>query len=124
MLAKLLSTRKDRPERAMERYLRWISTLPLYGVFVNGKLVSYAGSFIQLPQVWMVGGVYTKPTRRNKGYATLATSAITEKGLRNAEATALFVRSDNYPAISVYKKIGYRKIGEKVWVDVGTGLRP
>ena len=124
MLAKLLSTRKDRPERAMERYLRWISTLPLCGVFVNGKLVSYAGSFIQLPQVWMIGGVYTKPTRRKKGYATLATSAITEEALRNAETAALFVRSDNYPAISVYKKIGYRKMGEKVWVDVGTGLRP
>jgi RimJ/RimL family protein N-acetyltransferase len=124
MLTELLSTRKDRPERALEKYLRWISTLPLYGVFVNGKLVSYAGSFIQLPQVWMIGGVYTQPTRRNKGYATLATSAITEEALRNAEAAALFVRSDNYPAIGVYEKIGYRKIGEKVWVDVGTGLRP
>lgn len=124
MLAKLLSTRKDRPERALERYLRWISTLPLYGVFVNGELVSYAGCFIQLPQVWMIGGVYTQPTRRNKGYATLATSAITEESLRNAEAAALFVRSDNYSAISVYEKIGYKKMGEKVWVDVGTGLRP
>jgi predicted GNAT family acetyltransferase len=37
---------------------------------------------------------------------------------------ALFVRSDNHPAISVYEKIGYRKIGEKLWVDVGTGLKP
>ena len=91
---------------------------------MNGELVSYAGSFIQLPQVWMIGGVYTQPTRRNKGYATLATSAITEEALRNAEAAALFVRLDNYPAIGVYEKIGYRKIGEKVWVDVGTGLRP
>jgi predicted GNAT family acetyltransferase len=44
--------------------------------------------------------------------------------LRHAEAAALFVRADNYPAVSVYEKIGYRKIGEKLWVDVGTGLRP
>jgi hypothetical protein len=58
-LAELLSTRKDRSERALERYLRWISTLPLYGVFVNGELVSYAGSFIQLPQVWMKYGKTT-----------------------------------------------------------------
>jgi len=74
--------------------------------------------------IWMIGGVYTQPTRRNKRYATLATSAITEEALGSAEAAALFVRSDNYPAVSVYEKIGYRKIGEKVWVDVGTGLRP
>ncbi|MCJ7632110.1 hypothetical protein MUP77_06915, partial [Candidatus Bathyarchaeota archaeon] len=56
MLAKLLSTRKDRPGKALEKYLRWISTLPLYGVFVNDELVSYAGCFIQLPQVWMKYG--------------------------------------------------------------------
>jgi ribosomal protein S18 acetylase RimI-like enzyme len=124
MLAELLATRKDRPERTLEKYSRWISTLPLYGVTLNGKLVSYAGCFIQLPQVWMIGGVYTKPTRRKRGYATLATSAITGEALRNAEAAALFVRSGNCPAISVYEKIGYKKIGEKVWVDVGTGLKP
>ena len=44
--------------------------------------------------------------------------------MKYAEAAALFVRSDNYPAIRVYEKIGYRKIGEKLWVDVGTGLKP
>ncbi|HVP17007.1 MAG TPA: GNAT family N-acetyltransferase, partial [candidate division Zixibacteria bacterium] len=88
------------------------------------QLVSYAGSFIQLPQVWLIGGVYTDPEHRNKGYATLATSAITEEALRTADAAALFARSDNHPAIRAYEKIGFRKIGEKVWVDVGTGLKP
>jgi predicted GNAT family acetyltransferase len=72
----------------------------------------------------MIGGVYTHPTHRNKGYATLAVSKVTEQALRNAEAAALFVRSDNYPAIRAYEKIGYKKIGEKLWVDMGTGLRP
>jgi len=68
--------------------------------------------------------VYTDPNQRNRGYATLATSAITEEALKNAEAAALFARSDNYSAVRVYEKIGYRKIGEKMWVDVGTGLKP
>jgi RimJ/RimL family protein N-acetyltransferase len=124
MLAKLLSERRDRPERMMKKYIEWVTTLPIYGVFKKGMLVSYAGSFIQLPQVWMIGGVYTDPEQRNKGYALFGTSAITEEALRQAEAAALFVRSDNYPAIRVYEKIGYRKIGEKLWIDVGTGLRP
>jgi RimJ/RimL family protein N-acetyltransferase len=123
-LAKLLSSRKDRPKRTLKRYAEWISKMPLYGVFIRDKLVSYAGSFIQMPQVWMIGGVYTQPKHRNKGYSTLAMSAITEKALENADAAALFVRSDNYPAIRVYEKIGYRKIGEKIWVDVGTGMKP
>lgn len=124
MLANLLLQRTDRPKRMMKKYIEWVTKMPIYGVFEKDVLVSYAGSFIQLPQVWMIGGVYTDPKHRNKGYALLATSAVTEEALRQAEAAALFVRSDNYPAIRVYEKIGYRKIGEKLWIDVGTELRP
>jgi len=123
-LAELVSNRKDRPNRAIKKYIEWITKMPVYGVFVRGRLVSYAGSFLQLPQVWMIGGVFTQPRHRNKGYATFAVSAITEEALRKAETAALFVRSDNYSAIKAYEKIGYKKIGEKVWVDIGTGLRP
>jgi len=119
----LLSSRKDRPKRT-KKYMDWISKTPIYGVSIDSELVSYAGSFLQLPQVWMIGGVYTHPNHRNKGYATLATSTVTEEALKHAEAAALFVRSDNYSAIRVYEKIGYEKIGEKLWVDVGTGLKP
>jgi RimJ/RimL family protein N-acetyltransferase len=123
-LANLLLSRKDRPTNMQKKYADWISKMPIYGVFRDGQLVSYAGSFIQLPQVWLIGGVYTHPEHRNRGYATLATSTITEEALKTAEAAALFARSDNYPAIKAYEKIGYRKIGEKLWVDVGTGLKP
>jgi RimJ/RimL family protein N-acetyltransferase len=123
-LAELVSNRNDRPARALKKYVEWITKMPVYGLFTNGRLVSYAGSFLQLPQVWMIGGVFTQPRHRNKGYATLAVSAITEEALRKAETAALFVRSDNYSAIRVYEKIGYEKIGEKLWVDIGTGLRP
>jgi predicted GNAT family acetyltransferase len=72
----------------------------------------------------MIGGVYTHPDHRSRGYATLATSTVTEEALKNAETAALFVRSDNYSAIRVYEKIGYKNIGKKLWVDVGTGLKP
>lgn len=123
-LATLLASREERPKRSKRKYLEWIEKMPIYGVFVEDELVAYAGSFIQIPQIWLIGGVYTHPNHRNKGYATLATSAVTEEALKNAEVTALFVRSDNYPAIRAYEKIGYKKIGEKLWVDVGTGLRP
>jgi RimJ/RimL family protein N-acetyltransferase len=122
--ARLVLDRKDRSKRKLKKYLDWIARMPIYGVFVENELVSYAGSFIQLPQIWMIGGVYTAPDHRNKGYASLATSAVTREALRKAEKAALFVRSDNLPAISVYEKIGYRKIGEKLWIDVGTGMKP
>jgi ribosomal protein S18 acetylase RimI-like enzyme len=123
-LADLLLSRKDRPASTLRKYADWISKMPIYGLFREDQLVSYAGSFIKLPQVWLIGGVYTQSEHRNRGYATLVTSAITEEALKTAEAAALFARSDNYPAIKAYERISYRKIGEKVWVDVGTGLKP
>jgi hypothetical protein len=52
-LAVLLSSRKDRTTGAVKKYVELISKQPIYGVFVNDELVSYAGSFIQLPQVFM-----------------------------------------------------------------------
>ncbi|MGQ9531166.1 MAG: GNAT family N-acetyltransferase [Candidatus Bathycorpusculaceae bacterium] len=123
-LMALLSTREDRHRRNLDKYVEWVSRMPMYGVFINDELVSYAGSFLQLPQICLIDGVYTHPDHSNRGYATLATSAITEEVLKKADAASLFVRNDNYPAIRVYEKIGYKKIGEKLWVDVGTALKP
>jgi GNAT superfamily N-acetyltransferase len=123
-LTALLPSRKDSLRAVDRKYADWVRRMPTYGVFMDGDMVSYAGSFIQTPQIWMIGGVYTDLNHRNRGYATLATSAITEEALRKSDAAALFVRSDNYPAISVYEKIGYKKIGEKLWIDVGTGMKP
>ena len=123
-LAMLRSSREDRPRRTVKKYQDWISKMSVYGIFIGNELVSYAGSFVQLPQVWIIGGVHTHPNHRNKGYATLVTSAVTEEALKYAETAALFVRSDNYSAIRVYEKIGYKKLGEKLWVDVGTGIKP
>jgi RimJ/RimL family protein N-acetyltransferase len=122
--ATLLSTRRERKNVNASKYIEWLKEQPMYGVFINGKLVSYAGSFIQTPQVWMIGGVYTHPRHRNQGYATQATSAITQQALCKAECAALFARANNTPAIKAYEKIGYRKIGEKIWTDQGTGLKP
>jgi predicted GNAT family acetyltransferase len=123
-LAELLSNGNNLLRAEEKRYEEWIRKNPTYGVFIDKRLVSYASSFLQLPQVWMIGGVYTRPELRNKGYATLVTSAVTEEALNKAENAALFVGSNNYPAIKVYEKIGYKKIGERVWVDVGTGKAP
>ena len=123
-LAHLVQLRRSVVVRDVERYMEQITDRPTYGVFLDGRLISYASVLIQLPQVWVIGGVYTHPDYRNRGYGTLVTSAVTEEALKNAGCAALFVRTDNYPAIRVYSKIGYKRFGEKVWVDVGLGMKP
>lgn len=121
-LARLLHMRKESSERTVRKYEKWLVKMKIYGVFVEGRLIGYAASPIQTPKAWVIEGVFTHPEFRNNGYSTFANSALTEEALRNSESATLFVRSDNLPAIRVYKKIGYRKIGEMLYVDVGTSL--
>ena len=58
-LAILLSSREDRPTGTAKKYMSLISKTPTYGVSINSELVSYASSFLQLPQVWMKYGKTT-----------------------------------------------------------------
>jgi len=113
------------PERLhQEDFAEVLQHFSVYGAFVKNKLVSTARSLIQLPEIWVIGGIYTHPKYRNQGFGTQTTHAITKKGLEKARFVSLFVRSDNYSALRVYEKIGYEKIGNKIWVDIRTGMKP
>lgn len=107
-----------------ERYAKWTELHVVYGVYRDGLLVSVAGTWAETDEGWIVGGVYTSPTHRKTGYGTMATSAVTERALRTARQSTLFVVSTNTPAIRVYENLGYRKVAERLWVDIGTGMKP
>ena len=87
-----------------------------YGVFVSGKLVSVACAFIMLPEIWVIGNVYTHPDFRGRGYAKIVTSAVTQDALNHGARVLLHVRQDNEIAITVYRKIGYSVIGRETWI--------
>ncbi len=96
----------------------------IFGMRVGTELVSVASLVSRLPRMAAVMGVETRVGFRGKGYGTAVTSAATGEGLKHSESCMLFVRSDNFGAIRIYKKLGYRKVGEELWVDFGTGLVP
>jgi predicted GNAT family acetyltransferase len=96
----------------------------VFGVFSEGVLASVASVAAWLPQMAVITGVETNQDFREKGFAVAATSAATREGLAHSESCMLFVRADNLRAVHIYQKLGYRKIGEELWVDVGTGLVP
>ncbi len=87
-----------------------------YGVFINDELVSIALAYVRMPEVWVVGGVYTKPRFRGRGYAKAVTSAVTEEAVNAGAKAVLHVRRDNEAALKVYRRLGYRVISEKVWI--------
>ncbi len=99
-------------------------TLPFYGIYEDGKLVSVAGMYVAIPEVCVIGGVFTHPAHRGKGFAKMTTSAVLEHALRGSGLVTLYVRSDNQPAIRVYEELGFSRAGGRFWVDLGTGLKP
>jgi uncharacterized protein len=57
--------------------------------------------------------VYTPKHYRNKGYATACVAQLTKKLLEDGwEFTALYTDLNNPTSNNIYKKIGYRWIGE------------
>lgn len=82
-----------------------------YGVKVNDRLVSIAGTHVASPseRVAVVGNVFTHPRYRGRGLATVATSAVTEALLEQCDLVALTVEQRNVPALAVYDRLGYRQ---------------
>jgi len=82
-----------------------------YGVFVDGRLASIAGTHVVAPGEGIaVGNIFTHPEYRNRGLATLVTSAVTEALLQTCPYVLLTVECGNLPALRVYEKLGYREV--------------
>ena len=55
----------------------------------------------------VVGNVMTHADYRGRGFATAVTGAVTAELLRTSDQVVLNVRSDNPPALAVYRTLGY-----------------
>jgi ribosomal protein S18 acetylase RimI-like enzyme len=80
-----------------------------YGIRVNGRLVSAAGTHVigREARLAVVGNVLTHVDYRGRGYATAVTGAVTAELLRTSDQVVLNVRSDNPPALQAYRRLGY-----------------
>jgi len=82
-----------------------------YGVRLGGRLVAAAGTHVisREARLAAVGNVMTDADFRNRGFAKLTTSAVTEELLRTCDEIVLNVRSDNPSAIAAYAALGYHE---------------
>ncbi len=80
-----------------------------YGIRVNGRLVSAAGTHVVSPSAGLavVGNVLTLVEHRGRGYATAVTGAVTAALLGRCDQVVLNVRADNPPALDAYRHLGY-----------------
>jgi len=124
LLCELYASGEPSFVRSEERCRKLLEKSGVYGIFEGSKLASAAISVERLPEVGEVTGVFTHPKYRGRSFGTMTTSAATEDVLRHADGSNLYVRADNRPAVRVYEKLGYKKIDQWYWVDVGVGLKP
>ena len=87
---------------------------------VAGKPVSMAGLTDVLAGVARVGPVYTPPGRRDSGYGGAVTAAISELAFsRGAESVILFTDLANPASNSLYRKLGYEPVEDRMVVVFG-----
>ncbi|MBX5327121.1 MAG: GNAT family N-acetyltransferase [Candidatus Bathyarchaeia archaeon] len=89
---------------------------PYYCVKQDGKIVSAAGVHVVTPQIAQLGNIVTDEAYRNRGYATACTSVLATDLASKGRIISLFVRTDNYSAMRVYEKLGFRKVREVVFL--------
>jgi predicted GNAT family acetyltransferase len=81
----------------------------------TGAAVALAGRNLMVAGVARVGPVYTPPARRGRGYGTAVTAACTADALSGGAGHAvLFTDLANPTSNSIYQRIGYRAIGDRL----------
>lgn len=126
LLAELYSSGGQRflSRRSEGRCRELLEKYHFYGIFEDDRLVSVAAAVKRGPEVGEITGVLTHPDHRRRGFGSIVTSAATEDVLLRAGGANLYVGADNEPAVKMYEKIGYKRIDDWYWVDIGTGTKP
>ena len=83
------------------------------GLEVDDEIVSLTGHAGRTPSGSRIGPVYTPPEHRGRGYATALVHAQTSWLLADAvDVCFLYTDLANPTSNAVYRRIGYRKVGE------------
>src|SRR5690348_4810511 len=88
-----------------------------HGLRANGRLVAIAGTHVVVERygIAVVGGVFTHPDARGKGFAGAVTSAVVSHLLGfGCCDVVLNVFAENAPAIAVYHRLGFQT-AHQVW---------
>jgi predicted GNAT family acetyltransferase len=95
------------------RFLQEVKRESWFGLFLDKRLVSMAAFTANINQTSMVGSVYTLPEMRKMGLAKKVMQQLLfdGKNSKNLKKIVLFTGENNYPAISLYKSLGFTRIG-------------
>ena len=94
--------------RAVDRWIR----AGLMWLWEDGRAVSMAITREQVAGVTRIGGVFTPPQFRRKGYAAASVHALSKLILHAGGRAILYTDLANATSNSIYRRIGYRAAAE------------
>ncbi len=99
----------------------------LVGAFLPGSRgppLAVARTLVELPGLWILGGIFTDPEKRGRGFGRAATRSLLASAQRVGADSALYVRADNFPARALYTELGFQRHHSLLWLDAGSGQAP
>ncbi len=92
---------------------RGIEEQNLFVLYRNGQLLAQSAFNAELPDCVQVGGVFTPPDQRGRGYGGAVVAASLEQArFRGVQSAVLFTQKDNIAARRAYERIGFRRAGD------------
>ncbi|MDZ7957489.1 MAG: GNAT family N-acetyltransferase [Aulosira sp. DedQUE10] len=87
----------------------------MHWVLVAGDTpVAYSGFNARLPDIVQIGGVWTPPALRGKGYGkSVVAGSLLEARSHGVERAILFTNRENLAAQAAYRGIGFQATGEE-----------
>jgi ribosomal protein S18 acetylase RimI-like enzyme len=91
----------------------WLNGGTLWVLTLGGEIVSMTGFNAQARGIVQVGGVYTPPPLRSRGYARAAVAGSLKLArAQGATRSVLFTSEENQAAQAAYRGLGYRVTGD------------
>ena len=88
----------------------WIERLPIFLLEAEGRPIAMAAWNAELPDMVQIGGVFTPPELRSRGYGRAAVAAaLTAARDRGATAAILFTHTP--AAEQAYRALGFEQVG-------------
>lgn len=78
-----------------------------------GEVVAYSGYNASTPRCVQIGGVWTPPSLRGRGYArAVVAGSLLAARTRGVERSILFTGVENRSAQAAYRALGYERVGD------------
>ena len=98
-------------EQVRRTMLNRVRAMRTYVAEVGTSLVAACSTSAETPHAAMIGGVWTRPDARNRGYSTAVVAALVRELMDHGRCPYLFYLTDNAPAARVYAKVGFQPVG-------------